>query len=170
MTKSGEMQEEEKSCGSRERQGCTGFVHCRDTYSGAGLTHRQTWNKERNKKLMFKGGCWLLPWKVRLHLIHMHGGCYGDLGCLCLSSCVWEGVNRLSLEQRITRHWGPGGVGKTLEHRNGWTENLAHRNSQMSLEVPWFFQMHFVKMLETLGDGRKRRWGKEFNCVFLQGK
>lgn len=30
----------------------------------------------------------------------------------------------------------------------------------MSLEMPWLFQMHFVEVLKTLGDGRKRKWEK----------
>lgn len=34
----------------------------------------------------------------------------------------------------------------------------------MSPEMSWFFQMRFVKMLETLGGGRKGRW-KKINLV-----
>lgn len=28
---------------------------------------------------MFRKGCWLILWKVSLHLINMHRCCYGDL-------------------------------------------------------------------------------------------
>lgn len=36
----------------------------------------------------------------------------------------------------------------------------------MSPEMPWFFQMHFVKMLETLGGGKKGRWGEKKLIVY----